>query len=101
MTERERLDVYRNASLIAVICVAVLLLFMALWPAHAQSIPSGGAVPLRDRGRFHGYVSPRPHWCTWSAAKVCTAWRARGGKFICPPGNMSMSCRLQRGEIRR
>jgi hypothetical protein len=99
MTERERLDVYRNASLIAVICVAVLLLFMALRPAHAQS--SGGAVPLRDRGRFHGYVSPRPHWCTWSAAKVCTAWRARGGKFICPPGNMSMSCRLQRGEIRR
>jgi len=26
-----------------------------------------------------------------------TAWRERGGKFICPPGNMSMSCRLQRG----
>jgi hypothetical protein len=40
------------------------------------------------------------HWCTWSAAKVCTAWRARGGKFICPPGSMSGSCRLQRGEVR-
>jgi hypothetical protein len=44
----------------------------------------------------HDYRSTA-HWCTWSAAKVCTAWRARGGTFICPPGNMSMSCRLQRG----
>jgi hypothetical protein len=81
--------------------VAIFVVFMTQWPAHAQSIPSGGrAVPLSDRGRFHGYVGAKPHWCTWSAAKVCAAWRTRGGKFICPPGNMSMSCRLQRGELR-
>jgi hypothetical protein len=72
------------------ICTATILALTA--SANAQSV-----VPLSDRGRFHGYVGAKPHWCTWSAAKVCTAWRARGGKFICPPGNMSMSCRLQRG----
>jgi hypothetical protein len=72
------------------LCAATILALTA--SANAQSV-----VPLRDRGRFHGYVGAKPHWCTWSAAKVCTAWRARGGKFICPPDNMSMSCRLQRG----
>jgi uncharacterized membrane protein YhaH (DUF805 family) len=81
------------ASLVA--SVTIFMVLITLWPALAQS-----AVPLRDRGRFHGYVGARPHWCTWSAAKVCGAWRARGGKFICPPGNMSMSCRLQRGDVR-
>jgi hypothetical protein len=72
------------------LCTATILALTA--SANAQSV-----VPLSDRGRFHGYVGAKPHWCTWSAAKVCTAWRVRGGKFICPPGNMSMSCRLQRG----
>jgi hypothetical protein len=39
------------------------------------------------------------HWCTWSAATVCSKWRTRGGKFNCPPGNMSMSCKLQRAGV--
>jgi hypothetical protein len=75
--------------------LAACILAAFIGAAAAQSV-----VPLRDRGRFHGYVGARPHWCTWSAAKVCTAWRARGGKFDCPPGSMSYSCRLQRGEVR-
>jgi hypothetical protein len=61
--------------------------------AHGQSMNVGG--------RYHGKPpSSGVHWCTWSAATVCAAWRARGGKFICPPGNMSMSCRLQRRDVR-
>jgi hypothetical protein len=50
------------------LCTAAILALIV--PANAQSV-----VPLRDRGRFHGYVGAKPHWCTWSAAKVCTAWR--------------------------
>jgi hypothetical protein len=96
-SEMSRLGISGNLLLAVLLCVAVFMLFMAIRPAPAQST---GAVPLSDRGRFHGYVSSRPHWCKWSAAKVCTAWRARGGKFNCAPGNMSMSCRLQRGELR-
>jgi hypothetical protein len=92
---RYYLGIIGTSAASLVVCVAIFMVFMALRPAPAQS-----AVPLSDRGRFHGYVGAKPHWCTWSAAKVCTAWRARGGKFICPPGNMSMSCRLQRGDVR-
>ena len=92
---RHDLGIIRTGAASLVACVAIVMVFMALWPALAQSV-----VPPRDRERFHGYVGARPHWCTWSAAKVCTRWRARGGKFICPPGNMSMSCRLQRGDVR-
>jgi hypothetical protein len=55
---------------------------MALQPAQAHRMTA------------HDYRGA--HWCTWSAAKVCTAWRARGGKYICPPGDMSMSCKRQR-----
>jgi hypothetical protein len=55
---------------------------------HGPAAGTGAICGATQRpGRFHGYVGARPHWCTWSAAKVCTAWRARGGKFICPPGN--------------
>jgi hypothetical protein len=92
---RHYLGIIGTSAASLVVCVAIFMVFMALRPAPAQS-----AVPLSDRGRFHGYVGAKPHWCTWSAAKVCTTWRARGGKFICPPGNMSMSCRLQRGDVR-
>jgi hypothetical protein len=92
---RYYLGIIKTSAASLVVCVAIFMVFMALQPATAQSV-----VPLRDRGRFHGYVGAKPHWCTWSAAKVCTRWRARGGKFICPPGNMSMSCRLQRGDVR-
>ena len=66
----------------------------AMPPSNAHRL--NAAQHLRQTGT---------HWCTWSAAKVCAAWRARGGKYICPPGNMSMGCRLQRGvcagELRR
>jgi hypothetical protein len=61
----------------------------AMPPANAHRL--NAAQHLRQTGT---------HWCTWSAAKVCAAWRARGGKYICPPGNMSMGCRLQRGDVR-
>jgi hypothetical protein len=48
----------------------------------------------------HDYRSG-PHWCAWSAAVACTKWRANGGRYgatVCPPGNMSVSCRRQRRE---
>jgi hypothetical protein len=47
----------------------------------------------------HDYRST-PHWCTWSAATACTRWKARGGKFICPPGSMSVGCQDQRRRER-
>jgi hypothetical protein len=78
-----------TASLIALLCAAVILIFMALRPAHAHRM--GGIQSARQTG---------VHWCTWSAATACTRWRNRGGKFICPPGVNSMSCRYQRREIR-
>jgi hypothetical protein len=47
----------------------------------------------------HDYRSTA-HWCTWSAATACTRWKARGGKFICPPGSMSVGCQDQRRRER-
>jgi len=68
---------------------------MVLQPANAQMTD-----PVNTRtsiGRYHGRApSTGVHWCTWSAATVCSKWRARGGKYICPPGDMSASCQLQR-----
>ena len=64
---------------------------MAL-PASAQYSRNVG----RDHGRWDYYGYRTTHWCTWSAATVCSKWRARGGKYICPPGDMSASCQLQR-----
>jgi hypothetical protein len=73
--------------------LASLILACAASAANAQS---------RNWSRQVGNESVKQggHWCQWSAATVCTRWRARGGKFICPPGNNSMSCRLQRGEVK-
>jgi hypothetical protein len=75
-----------NLILVAVLAVIVFLFMLSVRPAPAHRMSS------------HDYRVA--HWCQWSAATVCTRWRARGGKFICPPGNMSMSCRLQRREAR-
>jgi hypothetical protein len=47
----------------------------------------------------HDYRST-PHWCTWSAATACTRWKARGGKFVCPPGVNSVGCQDQRRRER-
>jgi hypothetical protein len=67
-------------------CIALCL---AVQPASAHRIT--GAEQLRTGA----------HWCNWSAATVCTKWRARGGKFNCTPGNNSVSCRIQRrGTLR-
>ena len=60
-----------------------------------------GALQPAQAHRMTAQDYRAAHWCSWSAAAVCSKWRARGGKFICPPGNMSMSCKLQRGEVRR
>ena len=54
--------------------VAILVPLTAMPPANAHRL--NAAQHLRQTGT---------HWCTWSAAKVCAAWRARGGKYICPP----------------
>jgi len=59
---------------------------MAL-PASAQYSRNVG----RDHGQWDYYGYRTTHWCTWSAATVCSKWRARGGKYICPPGDMSAS----------
>ena len=69
---------------------------MAL-PASAQYSRNVG----RDHGQWDYYGYRTTHWCTWSAATVCSKWRARGGKYICPPGDMSMSCKLQRAAETR
>jgi hypothetical protein len=61
-------------------------------PASAQYTRNVG----RDHGQWNYYGYRTTHWCTWSAATVCTQWRARGGRFNCSPGNMSASCQLQR-----
>ena len=68
---------------------------MAL-PASAQYSRNVG----RDHGQWDYYGYRTTHWCTGSAATVCSKWRARGGKYICPPGDMSMSCKLQRAQAR-
>jgi hypothetical protein len=65
---RYYLGIIKTSAASLVVCVAIFMVFMALQPATAQSV-----VPLRDRGRFHGYVGAKPHWCTWSAAKVAPA----------------------------
>jgi hypothetical protein len=69
-------------------CVAVLALLTSMWPVGATSM-SGGISNARQTGT---------HWCQWSVAKACTRWRERGGKFICPPGVNTASCKFQRGE---
>jgi hypothetical protein len=38
-----------------------------------------GARPMGDRGRFHGYLSKKPHSCTWSITSRCTSWKDRMG----------------------
>jgi opacity protein-like surface antigen len=68
--------------------------------AQAQSWGRGGAYTGASPSQGY-YRGSGQHWCSWSAAKVCTAWRGRGGKFICPPGNMSMSCKLQNAKAQR
>ena len=49
---------------------------MVLQPANAQMTD-----PVNTRtsiGRYHGRApSTGVHWCTWSAATVCSKWRAR------------------------
>jgi hypothetical protein len=73
---------------------------LLLSPANAQSWGRGGAYTgASPRAAY--YPRTGMHWCTWSAANVCSAWRAHGGKFICPPGNMSTSCRLQRAQEKK
>jgi hypothetical protein len=52
---RHYLGIIGTSAASLVVCVAIFMVFMALRPAPAQS-----AVPLSDRGRFHGYVgAPR------------------------------------------
>jgi hypothetical protein len=31
--------------------------------------------PMGDYGRFHGYLTRKPHSCTWSITSRCTSWR--------------------------
>jgi len=45
---------------------------MAL-PASAQYSRNVG----RDHGQWDYYGYRTTHWCTWSAATVCSKWRAR------------------------
>jgi hypothetical protein len=52
--------------------IAILALLTSIRPAGAHRI--NALQQLRATGVHH---------CTWSAAKACTRWRARGGKFNC------------------
>ena len=72
--------------------LALVIVAGAALPASAQYTRNVG----RDHGQWDYYGYRTTHWCAWSAATVCSAWRARGGKFICPPGSMSASCQDQR-----
>jgi hypothetical protein len=74
-----------NLILMTCICLIIFWVFMALRPAQAH--------------RMTAQDYRAAHWCTWSAATVCTKWRARGGKFNCSPDNMSNSCKLQRAGV--
>jgi hypothetical protein len=80
--------------------VAAIALACMTGTSQAQSWGRGGGYTGASPSQGY-YRGSGAHWCTWSAAKVCTAWRARGGKYICPPGNMSMSCKLQRAAEKR
>ena len=70
-----------------IVCAAILMAFAILRPAQAHRMTG------------HDYRSTQ-HWCNWSAASACTRWRARGGKFICPPGVQSVGCQDQRRRER-
>jgi hypothetical protein len=70
-----------------IVCAAILMAFAILRPAQAHRMTT------------HDYRSTS-HWCTWSAASACARWRARGGKFICPPGVQSAGCQDQRRRER-
>jgi hypothetical protein len=80
--------------------VTVIALVLTIMSANAQSWGRGGAYTGASPSQGY-YRGSGAHWCTWSAAKVCSAWRARGGKFICATGNMSVSCKLQRAREAR
>jgi hypothetical protein len=82
MVMKKSLSIAGQIALMIVASIAVFLLIMAVRPAAAHRMTS------------HDYRVA--HWCTWSAASVCTKWKARGGKFNCAPNDMSVSCRDQR-----
>jgi hypothetical protein len=77
---------FRQACLAAALLLAMLA-FVLVSAASAHRLAG------------HDYRST-PHWCTWSAATACTRWKARGGKFICPPGSMSVGCQDQKRRER-
>ena len=82
---------YGNIVLMAVICIVIFWVFMALRPANAHLITMGE------------YQRSGTHWCNWSITSVCKRWRARGGTLLpgsCPPGNNWSSCIIQRRGVR-
>jgi hypothetical protein len=72
--------------------LALVIVAGAALPASAQYTRNVG----RDLGQWDYYSYRTTHGCAWSAATVCTRWRARGGRFNCSPGDTSASCQLQR-----
>jgi hypothetical protein len=95
-------------TLRAAAAAAICLLTYPAWAAEitwqGTTITFTGAFAIlrpaqAHRMTGHDYRSA-PHWCNWSAASACTRWRARGGKFICPPGVESVGCQDQRRRER-
>jgi hypothetical protein len=83
--------------------VAIVAVVLVASAAHAQSWGRGGAYTGASP-RAGYYPRSGTHWCQWSAATVCGRWRANGGRYpadVCPPGNNSTSCRLQRQQEAR
>jgi hypothetical protein len=76
-----------SALTIAMLAVAVLLVAMALRPAHAHRLTYG------EIQRSGG------HWCNWSVASTCSRWRANGGRSYglgCTgPNDMRSGCRAR------
>jgi hypothetical protein len=60
-------------------CAFVMALLAAV-PAQAQSWGRGGAYTGAAPGAKY-YPGTGTHWCQWSAATVCKAWRAAGPNY--------------------
>jgi hypothetical protein len=75
---------------------------MKLTIAIVAAVALAASIAQAHRMTSHDYR--QGHWCQWSAAVVCSKWRANGGRYpasICPPGSMSSSCRAQRAREAR
>jgi hypothetical protein len=81
ISKRRKIDV-KKMLLVCAIGIAEIAIATATSASAQQmygptvSRPNhDGARAMGDKGRFHGYLSRKPHSCTWSATAACAAWR--------------------------